>query len=87
MVRGASHPNDAHERPIRPHTEEGLATLVVIALRHVAAQGGMLIKQGHRLGTMQQVHIAHAVRRRISEHKLVQRPLLHDPFSDLTLRR
>ena len=65
-----------------------LDTLFVIALRHVAAQGGMLIKQeGRRLGTMQQVHIAHAVRRRISEHKLVQRPLLHDPFSDLTLRR
>ena len=36
---------------------------------------------------MKQTHITHAVRRRISQHKLMHRPLLHDPFSDLTLRK
>jgi hypothetical protein len=39
------------------------------------------------LGAMQQAHIAHAVRRQISQHTLMQGQLLHDLFNDLTLRR
>jgi len=34
-----------------------LASLLVVGLRHVATQGRVLIKHGHRLGVVKQVHI------------------------------
>jgi hypothetical protein len=64
-----------------------LAALLVVALRHIATQGRVLIKHGHRLGLMKHVHGTHAIRRRISQHLLMQRPRLHDVLCDLTLWR
>ena len=84
-------PRTAHQAPHLGGGGEGdaccLATLLVVALQHIAAQSRMLTKQRHRLGAMQQAHIAHAVRRQISQHTLMQGQLLHDLFNDLTLRR
>jgi hypothetical protein len=42
------------------------SALLVVALRHIATQGRVLIKHGHLLGVMKHAHITHAVRRRIS---------------------
>jgi len=55
----------------------------VVALRHIATQGRVLINHGHRLGVMKHVYVTHAFCRRISQRLFMQQPPLHDALSDL----
>ena len=64
-----------------------LAPLLIVALRHVAAQCRALFQHGHRLGVVKHVHITHAMIRRMSLHLFLQRPAAHDLLCDLSLQR
>jgi hypothetical protein len=64
-----------------------LATLLAVVLRHVATQDRGLINHGHLLSVMKHVYIMHTFRRQISQHLLMQQPLVHHVLCDLTLCR
>jgi hypothetical protein len=82
-------PRAAHLAPHRRGRGEResrvLASLRVVALRHIATQVRGLVNHGHRLGVMKHVHVTHTVRRRMLERPRMPQPVFHDAMSDLKL--
>jgi len=52
----------------------------IVALRQISSHCGARMNRGYRLRVVEQVHVTHALRRRVCRHLLLLQPMLHvDP--------